>query len=246
MRVAAGENRCVSRRIRLRQDCTVQGGARSARQSCGDRARGIWLAGQDTSNLTEKDWCALRGASHRWCSRIRCPPLTRSIRSGSRLRRCSFCIRRVLRAESKKGPAAAAPRLLHPASLTDRGSTRESGRVPQDETQAKRVPRDASADKFMSRSELSSYQKAVRRRREDRNCRRIRQIAQTEMTSLSQKGRRRGATRRPRQWLCLRNWALMSLPSVRGSIRMNSAAACFAAYRNRAGDDRQTAAFDCG
>ena len=22
---------------------------------------GIWLAGQDTSNLTEKDWCALRG-----------------------------------------------------------------------------------------------------------------------------------------------------------------------------------------
>lgn len=141
---------------------------------------GIWLAGQDTSTLTEKDWCALRG---RVASMVFQDPMSafdpvypigQQIAEVLLLHPACFAGSGI-----EKRTAAAAPRLLHSASFTDRGSTREAERVPQDETrEAKRVSRDAL------RTNLC----------QETNCPPIKsgsssgeKIAQTEMTRLCRK-----------------------------------------------------------
>lgn len=95
---------------------------------------GIWLAGQDTSTLTEKDWCALRG---RVASMVFQDPMSafdpvypigQQITEVLLLHPACFTGSGI-----EKRTAAAAPRLLHSASLTDRGSMREAERVPRDE-----------------------------------------------------------------------------------------------------------------
>ena len=85
---------------------------------------GIWLAGQDTSNLTEKDWCALRG---RVASMVFQDPMSafdpvypigQQIAEVLLLHPACFTGSGI-----GKRTAAAAPRFLHPASLMDKGST---------------------------------------------------------------------------------------------------------------------------
>lgn len=97
----------------------------------------------------------------------------------------------------------------------------------------------------MSGNKLPSYQKRFEQRREDRAAAANRQIAQTEMMRFAEKAAELRRSAEAETVALLANWILMSLLGVRGSIHMNSAVAC-AACRNRAGDDRQTAAFDCG
>lgn len=147
---------------------------------------GIWLAGQDTSTLTEKDWCALRG---RVASMVFQNPMSafdpvypigQQIAEVLLLHPASVTGRGI-----EKRTAAAAPRLLHSASLMDRGSTREAERVPQDETrEAKRVPRDALRTNLCQeinrppiKNDSSSGEKTAL-------LPRIRRIAQMEMANL--------------------------------------------------------------
>ena len=150
---------------------------------------GIWLAGQDTSNLTEKDWCALRG---RVASMVFQDPMSafdpvypigQQIAEVLLLHPACFAGSGI-----EKRTVAAAPRLLHSASLIDKGSTRKAERVPQDETrEAKRVPRDAlrtnlcqEANCPLIKNDSSSGEKIAL-------LPRIRQIAQTEMRRLCRK-----------------------------------------------------------
>ena len=139
---------------------------------------GIWLAGQDTSTLTEKDWCALRG---RVASMVFQDPMSafdpvypigQQITDVLLLHPACFTGSGI-----GKRTAAAAPRLLHPASLTDRGSTREAKCVPQD---ALRTNLCQEINRPPIKNDSSSGEKTAL-------LPRIRQIAQTEMTRLCRK-----------------------------------------------------------
>ena len=139
---------------------------------------GIWLAGQDTSTLTEKDWCALRG---RVASMVFQDPMSafdpvypigQQIAEVLLLHPACFAGSGI-----EKRTAAAAPRLLHSASLTDRGSMREAERVPRDALQTN-LCQEANCPPIKSGS--SSGEKIAL-------LPRIRQIAQTEMTRLCRK-----------------------------------------------------------
>ena len=150
---------------------------------------GIWLAGQDTSNLTEKDWCALRG---RVASMVFQDPMSafdpvypigQQIAEVLLLHPACFTGSGI-----EKRTAAAAPRLLHPASLMDKGSTREAERVPQDETrEAKRVPRDALRTNLCQETNCPLIKNDSSSGEKIALLPRIRQIAQTEMTRLCRK-----------------------------------------------------------
>ena len=150
---------------------------------------GIWLAGQDTSTLTEKDWCALRG---RVASMVFQNPMSafdpvypigQQIAEVLLLHPACFAGSGI-----EKRTAAAAPRLLHPASLTDRGSTREAERVPQDETrEAKRVPRDALRTNLCQETNCPLIKNDSSSGEKIALLPRIRQIAQTEMRRLCRK-----------------------------------------------------------
>ena len=150
---------------------------------------GIWLAGQDTSNLTEKDWCALRG---RVASMVFQDPMSafdpvypigQQIAEVLLLHPASVTGRGI-----EKRTVAAAPILLHPASLTDRESTREAKRVPQDETrEAKRVPRDALRTNLCQETNCPLIKNDSSSGEKIALLPRIRQIAQTEMMRLCRK-----------------------------------------------------------
>ena len=136
---------------------------------------GIWLAGQDTSTLTEKDWCALRG---RVASMVFQDPMSafdpvypigQQIAEVLLLHPACFTGSGI-----EKRTAAAAPRLLHPASLTDRGSTREAERVPQD---ALRTNLCQEINRPPIKNDSSSGEKTAL-------LPRIRRIAQMEMANL--------------------------------------------------------------
>ena len=159
---------------------------------------GIWLAGQDTSNLTEKDWCALRG---RVASMVFQDPMSafdpvypigQQIAEVLLLHPASVTGRGI-----EKRTAAAAPILLHPASLTDRESTREAERVPQDETrEAKRVPRDELRTNLCQEANCPPIKSGSSSGEKIALLPRIRQIAQMEMANLcrrKQQELRRGA-----------------------------------------------------
>ena len=150
---------------------------------------GIWLAGQDTSNLTEKDWCALRG---RVASMVFQDPMS----AFDPVYPIGQQIAEVLLSHPacftgsgiEKKTAAAAPILLHPASLTDKGSTREAERVPQDETrEAKRVPRDALRTNLCQEANCPPIKSGSSSGEKITLLPRIRQIAQTEMMRLCRK-----------------------------------------------------------
>ena len=150
---------------------------------------GIWLAGQDTSTLTEKDWCALRG---RVASMVFQDPMSafdpvypigQQIAEVILLHPACFAGSGI-----EKRTAAAAPRLLHSASLTDKGSTREAERVPQDETrEAKRVPRDALRTNLCQEANCPPIKSGSSSGEKIALLPRIRQIAQTEMMRLCRK-----------------------------------------------------------
>ena len=150
---------------------------------------GIWLAGQDTSNLTEKDWCVLRG---RVASMVFQDPMSafdpvypigQQIAEVLLLHPASVTGRGI-----EKRTVAAAPILLHPASLTDRESTREAKRVPQDETrEAKRVPRDELRTNLCQEANCPPIKSGSSSGEKIALLPRIRQIAQTEMTRLCRK-----------------------------------------------------------
>ncbi len=150
---------------------------------------GIWLAGQDTSSLTEKDWCALRG---RVASMVFQDPMSafdpvypigQQITEVLLLHPACFTGSGI-----EKRTAAAAPRLLHSASLMDRGSTREAERVPQDETrEAKRVSRDALRTNLCQEANCPPIKSGSSSGEKIALLPRIRQIAQTEMTRLCRK-----------------------------------------------------------
>ena len=150
---------------------------------------GIWLAGQDTSTLTEKDWCALRG---RVASMVFQDPMSafdpvypigQQIAEVLLLHPACFTGSGI-----EKRTAAAAPRLLHSASFTDRGSTREAERVPQDETrEAKRVSRDALRTNLCQETNCPPIKSGSSSGEKIALLPRIRQIAQTEMTRLCRK-----------------------------------------------------------
>ena len=139
---------------------------------------GIWLAGQDTSTLTEKEWCALRG---RVASMVFQDPMS----AFDPVYPIGQQIAEVLLLhpecstgrEIEKRTDAAAPLLLHPASLTDRGSTREAKRVPRD---ALRTNLCQETNCPLIKNDSSSGEKIALMPR-------IRQIAQAEMTHLCRK-----------------------------------------------------------
>ena len=147
---------------------------------------GIWLAGQDTSTLTEKDWCALRG---RVASMVFQDPMSafdpvypigQQIAEVLLLHPACFTCSGI-----EKRTAAAAPFLLHSASLTDKGSTREAERVPQDETrEAKRVPRDALRTNLCQEANCPPIKSGSSSGEKIALLPRIRQIAQMEMANL--------------------------------------------------------------
>ena len=150
---------------------------------------GIWLAGQDTSTLTEKDWCALRG---RVASMVFQDPMSafdpvypigQQIAEVLLLHPACFAGSGI-----EKRTAAAAPRLLHSASLMDKGSTREAERVPQDETrEAKRVPRDELRTNLCQETNCPLIKNDSSSGEKTALLPRIRQIAQAEMTRLCRK-----------------------------------------------------------
>ena len=150
---------------------------------------GIWLAGQDTSTLTEKDWCALRG---RVASMVFQDPMSafdpvypigQQIAEVLLLHPACFTGSGI-----EKRTAAAAPILLHSASLMDKGSTREAERVPQDETrEAKRVPRDALRTNLCQETNCPLIKNDSSSGEKIALLPRIRQIAQTEMMRLCRK-----------------------------------------------------------
>ena len=161
---------------------------------------GIWLAGQDTSTLTEKDWCALRG---RVASMVFQDPMSafdpvypigQQIAEVLLLHPACFAGSGI-----EKRTAAAAPILLHSASLMDKGSTREAERVPQDETreakrvlqdetrEAKRVPRDELRTNLCQEANCPPIKSGSSSGEKIALLPRIRQIAQTEMTRLCRK-----------------------------------------------------------
>ena len=150
---------------------------------------GIWLAGQDTSTLTEKDWCALRG---RVVSMVFQDPMSafdpvypigQQIAEVLLLHPACFAGRGI-----EKRTAAAVPFLLHPASLTDRESTREAERVPQDETrEAKHVSRDALRTNLCQEANCPPIKSGSSSGEKIPLLPRIRQIAQTEMTHFCRK-----------------------------------------------------------
>ena len=150
---------------------------------------GIWLAGQDTSTLTEKDWCALRG---RVASMVFQDPMSafdpvypigQQIAEVLLLHPACFAGSGI-----EKRTAAAAPRLLHSASFTDRESTREAKRVPQDETrEAKRVPRDELRTNLCQETNCPLIKNDSSSGEKIALLPRIRQIAQTEMMRLCRK-----------------------------------------------------------
>lgn len=128
---------------------------------------GIWLAGQDTSTLTEKDWCALRG---RVASMVFQDPMS------------------AFDPVYPIGQQIAEVLLLHPVSVTGRGSTREAERVPQDETrEAKRVPRDALRTNLCQETNCPLIKNDSSSGEKIALLPRIRQIAQTEMMRLCRK-----------------------------------------------------------
>lgn len=128
---------------------------------------GIWLAGQDTSTLTEKDWCALRG---RVASMVFQNPMS------------------AFDPVYPIGQQIAEVLLLHPVSVTGRGSTREAERVPQDETrEAKRVPRDALRTNLCQETNCPLIKNDSSSGEKIALLPRIRQIAQTEMMRLCRK-----------------------------------------------------------
>ena len=136
---------------------------------------GIWLAGQDTSTLTEKDWCALRG---RVASMVFQDPMSafdpvypigQQIAEVLLLHPACFTGSGI-----EKRTAAAAPLLLHPASFTDRESTREAKRVPQD---ALRTNLCQEINRPPIKNDSSSGEKTAL-------LPRIRRIAQMEMANL--------------------------------------------------------------
>ena len=139
---------------------------------------GIWLAGQDTSNLTEKDWCALRGRvaamvfQNPMSAFDPVYPIGQQIAEVLLLHPASVTGRGI-----EKRTAAAAPILLHPASFTDRESMREAKRVPQD---ALRTNLCQETNCTPIKIDSSSGEKIAL-------LPRIRQIAQTEMTRLCRK-----------------------------------------------------------
>lgn len=150
---------------------------------------GIWLAGQDTSNLTEKDWCALRGRvaamvfQNPMSAFDPVYPIGQQIAEVLLLHPASVTGRGI-----EKRTAAAAPRLLHSASFTDRESTREAKRVPQDETrEAKRVPRDELRTNLCQETNCPLIKNDSSSGEKIALLPRIRQIAQTEMTRLCRK-----------------------------------------------------------
>lgn len=150
---------------------------------------GIWLAGQDTSTLTEKDWCALRG---RVASMVFQDPMSafdpvypigQQIAEVLLLHPACFTGSGI-----EKRTAAAAPILLHSASLMDKGSTREAKRVPQDETrEAKRVPRDELRTNLCQETNCPLIKNDSSSGEKIPLLPRIRQIAQTEMMRLCRK-----------------------------------------------------------
>lgn len=150
---------------------------------------GIWLAGQDTSTLTEKDWCALRG---RVASMVFQDPMSafdpvypigQQIAEVLLLHPACFAGSGI-----EKRTAAAAPILLHSASLMDKGSTREAERVPQDETrEAKRVPRDELRTNLCQETNCPLIKNDSSSGEKIALLPRIRQIAQTEMMRLCRK-----------------------------------------------------------
>ena len=150
---------------------------------------GIWLAGQDTSTLTEKDWCALRG---RVASMVFQDPMSafdpvypigQQIAEVLLLHPACFTGSGI-----EKRTAAAAPILLHSASLMDKGSTREAERVPQDETrEAKHVSRDALRTNLCQETNCPFIKNDSSSGEKIALLPRIRQIAQTEMTRLCRK-----------------------------------------------------------
>ena len=128
---------------------------------------GIWLAGQDTSTLTEKDWCALRG---RVASMVFQDPMS------------------AFDPVYPIGQQIAEVILLHPASLIDKGSTRKAERVPQDETrEAKRVSRDALRTNLYQETNCPLIKNDSSSGEKIALLPRIRQIAQTKMTRLCRK-----------------------------------------------------------
>ena len=150
---------------------------------------GIWLAGQDTSNLTEKDWCALRG---RVASMVFQDPMSAFdpvYPIGQQIAEVFLSHPACFTGSGiEKKTAAAAPILLHPASLTDKGSTREAERVPQDETrEAKRVPRDALRTNLCQEANCPPIKSGSSSGEKITLLPRIRQIAQTEMMRLCRK-----------------------------------------------------------
>ena len=150
---------------------------------------GIWLAGQDTSTLTEKDWCALRG---RVASMVFQDPMSafdpvypigQQIAEVILLHPACFTGSGI-----EKRTAAAAPILLHSASLMDRGSTRDAERVPQDETrEVKRVSRDTLRTNLCQETNCPPIKTGSSSGEKIALLPRIRQIAQTEMTRLCRK-----------------------------------------------------------
>lgn len=136
---------------------------------------GIWLAGQDTSNLTEKDWCALRGRvaamvfQNPMSAFDPVYPIGQQIAEVLLLHPASVTGRGI-----EKRTAAAVPFLLHPASLTDRESTREAKRVPQD---ALRTNLCQEINRPPIKNDSSSGEKTAL-------LPRIRRIAQMEMANL--------------------------------------------------------------
>ena len=159
---------------------------------------GIWLAGQDTSTLTEKDWCALRG---RVASMVFQDPMSafdpvypigQQIAEVLLLHPACFTGSGI-----EKRTAAAAPILLHSASLMDKGSTREAERVPQDETrEAKRVSRDELRTNLCQEANCPPIKSGSSSGEKIALLPRIRRIAQMEMANLcrrKQQELRRGA-----------------------------------------------------
>lgn len=150
---------------------------------------GIWLAGQDTSNLTEKDWCALRGCVASMVFQDPMSafdpvyPIGQQIAEVLLLHPACFAGSGI-----EKRTVAAAPILLHSASLMDKGSTREAERVPQDETrEAKRVPRDELRTNLCQEANCPPIKSGSSSGEKIALLPRIRQIAQTEMMRLCRK-----------------------------------------------------------
>ena len=150
---------------------------------------GIWLAGQDTSTLTEKDWCALRG---RVASMVFQDPMSAFdpvYPIGQQIAEVLLLHPACVTGSGiEKRTVAAAPRLLHSASLMDKGSMREAERVPQDETrEAKRVPRDELRTNLCQETNCPLIKNDSSSGEKIALLPRIRQIAQTEMTRLCRK-----------------------------------------------------------